>query len=408
MGRLEAGTAVIRGHIVEGFSMPFPRDEYYETVFLPGFSDGHAHPQVIDGGLEPGLKWSNSYEWLATRMLHVNEADLRADIGLSAELAKLVMKRAVLEGTTLIALTGKFEANLKARVSMRYGPRVVLLPTVMRRRGWASPIDLEAAFEKYSRFINDNLLRIGIFVHSVAYAAPEMLRESLRMARQRRIPLGIHLSEGISEREDFLRASEAELNNTRIIAVHCINDNYLDLGLKCVGCPGSNMLLYDKTRTSLEGVTSFGSDWPHLIGTVGSHISILAKLYAPDTRGMLYRATVGGYLDYSFPAKGDLVAYDEPLNVILDGRVRPKLVSVAGEIVVSEGRLVETGESYDDVLQDTLDVIKYAVEIHGDGVMPFMPSIEELERVLERIRGRRGDSAGSSKRVEVAGVGFHN
>ena len=92
---LEAGLAVIRGSIIrENAKIPFPVDAYYDVVFLPGFSDAHAHPQVVDAGLYPGAKWRSSYEWLLYRRMSVDEALVRADIGLSSRLAELALKRA--------------------------------------------------------------------------------------------------------------------------------------------------------------------------------------------------------------------------------------------------------------------------------------------------------------------------
>ncbi|MEB3846643.1 MAG: hypothetical protein GSR74_01550, partial [Desulfurococcales archaeon] len=141
MPHLEAEIGVIHGRLVEGVRIPFKQDIFFETVILPGFSDTHAHPQVIDAGLSPGriALWSNSYEWLETRRLAVDEAMVRRDLGLSARLAELALKRMALEGVTLAAFTGVLEANLKARLRVSPGPRLVLLPTLMDREGWSRP-----------------------------------------------------------------------------------------------------------------------------------------------------------------------------------------------------------------------------------------------------------------------------
>ncbi len=380
MGQLEADIAIIKGKIIERFSMPFRRDIYFDTIFFPGFSDTHAHPQVIDAGLSPGKVWSNSYEWLMSRELHVDEALIRNDIGLASKLTELTLKRALLEGVTLIGLTGRLEANIKALTRISAAPRVVLMPTIMEKRGWSTPQDIEIMFKKYSRYINDELLRPGVFVHSIAYANPLMIINSLKLAKKMRAPLGIHLSEGISEKDDFLEIVGKQVANQRILAVHCLDDDYYDLGLRCSSCPVSNLILYNRTRKSLFGVTSFGSDWPHLVGTVARHIPLLLKLYGMDYSGVLYRITVGGYNDFNVSIKGDFVAYDVPLSKILSNGAYPSLVSVASRILVEEGTIVETGENYGDIIRETYETIRYAVERYGDGEMPYFPSLRDIDR----------------------------
>ena len=383
LARLEADIAVINGKVIEKFSMPFHRDVFFETIIMPGFSDAHAHPQVIDAGLVPGQVWGNSYEWLMSRRLHVDEALIRNDIGLASTLTELVLKRVLLEGVTLIALTGRLEANIKAVVKGSVAPRVVLLPTVMSKRGWSRPEEIDKLFYKYRMYINDALLRPGVFVHSISYASPQMIYSSLDIARKMRAPLGMHLSEGISEKKDFLELLGDKVSNQRVVAVHCINDDYFDLGVRCASCPVSNMILYNRTRDSLFGVTSFGSDWPHLVGSIPLHIPLFLKLFNNDFSGVLYRATTGGYNDYGVPMQGDFVAYDVPLRKVLLEGAFPKAVSVASRLMVWEGVLTSTGERYGDIIRDSYEVIKYAVEVYGDGVMPLFPSLTEVFRMVE-------------------------
>ncbi|MEB3844494.1 MAG: hypothetical protein LRS48_02280 [Desulfurococcales archaeon] len=379
---LEADIAVLRGRIIEGFSMPFPVDTFYETVFMPGFSDTHMHPQVVDGGLEPGRAWRNSYEWLNTRQLHVDEAKVRGDIGLSSRLAELAMYRALLEGTTLVAFTGRLEANLKAKLRAAVSPRLVLLPTVMRKEGWSTPTDLRKTIERYKNYVQDSLLRLGVFVHSLAYSSDKMLVDSIRLTKQLRGPIGIHLSEGVSEKQQFSARALPHARGVRIVAVHCLNDSFNDLGLRCSSCPATNALLYRRLRGSLDGVTSFGSDWPHLVGTTGGLIPAIIKAYSPDLGGVLYRATVGGYEDYGMSWRGDIVGYDGSLEDVLRGKIMPSMVSVAGNIVVSEGEIVGLGLTHRDVVRETVETIRYAVDMYGDGTMPRIPSREEIVRTI--------------------------
>jgi len=389
---LEAGVGVVYGRIVEGLRIPFSRDEYYETIIVPGFSDTHAHPQVVDGGIsdETVGSWRNSYHWLEERRLVVDEAAVRGDIGLSSHLAQLALKRALLEGVTLVAFTGRLEANLKARIAFPYGPRLVLLPTIMDRAGWARPSDVAVLYSKYSRFIRDSLLRPGVFVHSIRYASRETVLSALNLAATGRMPLGLHLSEGVPEMKKFSSILAGASHRPRVVAVHCISDDPRELGIRCSSCPGTNMVLYGRTRPGLAGTTSFGSDWPHLIGTVPRHLGLIRKLYGNKLEPILYRATMGGYLDYGVPAAGDLVAYDASLSEVMSGRVLPRLVTVAGNVVVEEGVLVPTGETLDDVERDTLDTIGYAVEAYGTGERVYVPGPELVWRIEEGLARARG------------------
>ncbi len=388
MPYLEADTAIIHGRIVENLRLPFHTDVSYRTVVIPGFADTHAHPQVIDAGLDNQRGfWPDSYRWLDERRLHVDEVMLRQDIGLSARLAELALKRAVLEGVTLIAFTGVLEANLKARLRFPGGPRLVLLPTSMDRAGWMKPAEVLQLYNKYYNYLEDSLLRIGIFVHSLRWASRSTFREALVLASNTGMPLGLHLSEGISEKPEFIARVSEVPRLPRIIAVHCIEDNPREMGIRCSSCPGSNMILYGRSRTSLEGVTSFGSDWPHLIGTVSRHIGLILRLFPARLGSVLYRMTTGGYIDYGVQHNGDLVAYDSPLEDVITGRVLPRMVMVAGNIVVDEGVLPETGESLSDVEREVREVSKYASEVYGDGTPPLLPGPQFIWDIMESLGG---------------------
>jgi hypothetical protein len=268
---------------------------------------------------------------------------------------------------------------------MKNRPRLVVLPTVMKKRGWVTPAELREAFKKYRKYMNDELLRAGIFVHSIAYGGPDMIRDSLSIASSLRGPLGIHLSEGVSEKRDFLEYTCCLRENVRIVAIHCLNDNYRDLGLRCSACPGSNILLYGKTLLDTGRITSFGSDWPHLIGTVGGLLPLLSLLYESRIEEVFYKATIGGYNDYGISSRGDLVAYDGSINSILRGEARPRLVAVDWKPVVIESRLTDTGESIEDVERDTLDAIMYAVDVYGNGETPYIPSKENLLAIASSL-----------------------
>jgi len=372
LGVIEAEEAVIYGRIVEGFRTHAPVSGHYRLLVIPGFSDGHMHPQVVDAGLVPGRRWRDSYDWLANRVLRVDEASLRADLELSSRLARLVFMRSLLEGVTLTAVTGRLEANVRAWLTLKWKPRAVFLPTVMDRRGWPSVEEVAAGARKLSKVLEDGVARIGVFVHSLRTASPETARKSLSLASSLRTVLGLHLSEGVREAgllESILGSGPYPVP---IAAVHCTEEEELPAGVYCVSCPLSNLVLYGRTRRSLAGVHAFGSDWPLLLGTVARHLGVIFRVFRASYEAVLWRATVGGYRVYGMPLQGDMVAYDAGLADLVSGRARPKLVTVAGNVVVEEGRL--HGE--DLALEDVERLIGEAVR-------------EALERYPSQVAGER-------------------
>ncbi|MEB3773991.1 MAG: hypothetical protein GSR86_03580 [Desulfurococcales archaeon] len=364
MGYIEAAEAVIYGRRVENVRIPFSRDEYYDLLIIPGFSDGHAHPQVVDAGLEPGVVWRDSYEWIEGRRLRVDEASLRADLGLSSRLAMLTFKRAILEGTTLIAVTGRLEANIRGWLSLSSRPRTVFLPTVMRRRGWATTETIAGIASRYSKYLNDVMARIGVFVHSIRYGG-DMIRGALELARDLESVVGIHISEGVREMDLLDEYIGPPPYPSRIVGVHCLEDEDPQAhGIACISCPYSNMLLYRRTRPTINGVSGFGSDWPLLVGTIGGHINVVVDAFNVDPFVVLRKATIGGYLTYGMRHGGDMAAYDGGIEDLLGGGLRPRLVTVGGKPVVVEGRIASTGEDLDEVLRGIREALREAVEAH--------------------------------------------
>ncbi len=384
---IEAGTAIVHGRIMENFRLPFYKDLYFETLVLPGFSDTHAHPQVVDAGLKPGNlgKWRDSYHWLNTRRLHVDEALVRMDKELSSKLAELALKRMALEGVTLAAFTGNLEANLLARMRFSPGPRLVLLPTIMDRKGWSQPQDVSRLYAKYGNFIEDGFLHAGIFIHSLGLASKNTINGAIRLALKGRLPVGLHLSEGAREGQYFKRILKNYKRIPRLIAVHCISDDPRPLGVRCSSCPSTNLILYGRTRLSLRGVTSFGSDWPHLIGSMPRHLGLITRLFPASLREILYRATTGGYIDYGVSYRGDLIAYNSKIDEVLSGKSTPTFVTVEGEVIVDDKRIVSTGESLKDIEKDSLEVIKYSVETYGDSIMPYIPGPSIVWELMSRL-----------------------
>lgn len=376
MGVIEADTAIIYGRVVDRFKTEAPVSGYYKLVVVPGFSDGHMHPQVVDAGLLPGRRWRDSYDWLENRVLRVNEASLRADIELSTRLARLVFMRSLLEGVTLAVVTGRLEANVRAWLGLRARPRVVFLPTVMDRRGWPSVEEVAVGASRLSRLLEDGVARIGVFLHSLKTSSPETARKSLALASKLRTVMGMHLSEGVKEVGLLKSVLGPGPYPVPIAAVHCTEEEDLPPGVYCVSCPKSNLVLYGRTRRSLAGVHGFGSDWPLLLGTVARHLDVITSMFRAGYEAILSRATAGGYRVYGMPAGGDLVAYDSGFDSLIAGRAKPSLVVVNNSVAVNEGRLVGEELSLIEVEKLIANAVREAIEKHPGGV------------INERVTGR--------------------
>jgi len=372
MGVIEAGIAVVHGRIVEGFRAPFRENAYYDVVLVPGFSDGHAHPQVVDGGLRRGVRWRNSYEWIRERDMVVDEVMVRRDLSVASKLSYLTMVRALLEGTTLLALTGRLAANVRAWFKLRVRPRLVLLPTVMDRVGWSLG-EVVSDYNRVSMLVSDGFARMGVFIHSLGMAGVTTIRESLSLASRGDGIVGLHLGEGVSELEEFKRVLGEPPYPVKIIPVHCIDDDVQEVGLQCVSCPTTNIILYGRTRGSLAGISSFGSDWPLLLGTTPKHLRLIRRVFKEPLEVIARTATIGGYKLYEIPYDGDMVAFDGNLEDVMSGYVKPKLVIVNNQIAVYDGALVDPRITVEDVEKRIREAIKEVSEKYGSGAQPLIP-----------------------------------
>jgi guanine deaminase len=372
MGVIEAGIAVVHGRVVEGFRAPFREDAYYDVVLVPGFSDGHAHPQVIDGGLRRGVRWRDSYEWIRGRDMVVDEVMVRRDLSVASKLSYLTLVRALLEGTTLLALTGRLAANVRAWLKLPVRPRIVLLPTVMDRVGWTLG-EVLSDYNRVSMLVGDGFARMGVFIHSLGMAGATTVREALDLARRGDGIVGLHLGEGLSELEAFKTLMGEPPYPAKIVPVHCIDDDVTRVGLQCVACPTTNIILYGRTRRSLAGVASFGSDWPLLLGTTPRHLGLIRRVFREPVEVIARMATVDGYRLYDMPYDGDMVAFDGSLDKVLDGSVSPRLVVVNNQVAVYEGALVESQMTLGDVEKEIEEAIRETLDKYGDGRKPLMP-----------------------------------
>ncbi len=384
---IEADTLVVHGKVYYDKRLPVEwEDAYYKTVITPGVSDGHMHPQVIDPGTDNGL-YRDSYDWIEKRELGIDEAGIRRDPRIAGKLARLTYLRSLLEGTTLIAVTGSLLPNVVAWSALEEKPRTVFLPTTMRRKGWMRPWEIYDAEKKLEKSINDSVARLGIFVHSLRYTAPEDFIYSYNKVEKERWILGIHLSEGVKEVELLARTMKREFFN-RIAGVHCLVEDVKHFGINCVSCPATNTLLYNKLKENFLDIDSFGSDWPHLIGSVARHIGLIRNSYRIPLEILLFKLTTGGYLVYGMPSHGDLVAYDEPLEEVLTGKPDPVAVYVAGRKVVEEKRLTGLGYNISDLEDETIEAISEAYDLYASGNITknrLMSRIKNARRVIQGI-----------------------
>jgi guanine deaminase len=380
---IEAETAVIHGRVLYDVKLPIEWvDGYYRTVIMPGFTDGHMHPQVIDPGISVLSGFSNSYEWIEKRIMAIDEGAVRRDESLSSRLTFLALLRSVLEGTTLVSITGAFKPNVMAWSHMLEKPRTVFLPTTMRRQGWLLPQEIFSLAESLRNSINDSLARLGIFVHSIKYSSPSDLVYSYRMIENRKEIIGLHLSEGTSE-IGVLRQILGRNRFNRIIAVHCINDKVKHSGLSCISCPGTNIILYGKTKKDIYDIDSFGSDWPHLIGTVGSHVYAIKRFFNVPIETLFFRLTTGGYIVHGMHSQGDLLGFDSSLDDILQSPNAPVDVYVSGRKIVEEKQTVFSGFNKHDIERETIEVVKAAVDLHGTGLVTKKELLYRLNLVRD-------------------------
>jgi len=360
--KIEAGTLVTPVSVVENACVEVAGagSMYVETLVTPGFSDSHAHPQVVDVG---GGRWRNAYEWIRGRRLAVDEASVREDLALSSKLSMATMLLEMVEGATLVAMVGRSDANMRAYRRLPVKPRLVTMPTILAyRRGWPST---RQALELVARLapLNGSVAH-GLFIHSLGYVDEEALRLAYRYSRERGLPMGLHLSEGVRELEKLVNTLSLERGcDSGIIAVHCIEDEpYLEYGIRVVHCPSSNMALYGRTISDVRGFEALGSDWPLLLGgalsTYRQALEIHGRAHALD---ILRKATHGGYSLFKVRWTGDFTAFDEPLGKVLEGEAEPRFVAVNGEIVVAEGRIAVLG-------LDKHDVAKIVEEARGEAL----------------------------------------
>lgn len=359
MGKIEVSELFYKGKLYWDVSLNLPGkiSGSYRSALAPGLSDAHAHPQVIDVG--NGGKWKNSYEWISKRKLRLREGDLRKDIELSSKLASITFKLSLLDGVTMIAVTGSLRGNIEAIKRMKIRPKIVVLPTVMNMDGWLNSETLSREIALFAG-LDGGKLRGGIFIHSLGLTDPSTAKEAVLLSRRYRIPLSMHLNEGVEEIEKLKEIMDGEMEG--IIAVHCIEEpnRCKEHGLRIISCPLSNLYLYGRTIRLIDFIDAFGSDWPLVTGTMKEVLSKASEIFISSSDKVLTKATLGGYEIFEMSSIGDYVFYDESLESVASGRARPKLVVVGGMETVVEGKL--EGEGREEVESELKETIEEALE----------------------------------------------
>lgn len=148
----------------------------------------------------------------------------------------------------------------------------------------------------------------------------------------------------------------------RIATVHCLDGDLRHRNISCVACSTTNLALYRRSRRSLEVYSGIGSDWPLLLGTSPRHLPLAVRVFRASLQKLMSLYTIEGYRVYSMPHDGDLVAYDEDLDLVIEGRALPSLVTVAGRVVVDEKKLRESGLTLSDIEREVDEAIREAYE----------------------------------------------
>jgi len=361
MGKLEVEELFHYGKIYRDVVLHVPGriSGSFKVALMPGLSDAHAHPQVIDVG-ERG-RWKNSYEWIANRKLRVREEDLRGDPELSSKLTIIALTLSLLDGVTMIAITGSLQGNLLALRRLKYHPRVIMLPTILNKKGWMKLEDVYTFLPDSTR-LDGGKISAGIFIHSIGLTDPKTVKEAISLGKGEKIPVAMHLNEGVGETEVLRKITGNNLNE--VVAIHCIEESEecKRLGLRVVSCPLSNLYLYERTIPQLEFIDAFGSDWPLVTGTLRRALSTATSIYKRELE-VLDKATRGGYEVYNINHELDISLYDDTLERIVTGEAHPRTVIVGGQPTVIEGKLdgIDRGEA-ERALRET---INEALSLYG-------------------------------------------
>ena len=227
-----------------------------DSLIMPGFINCHTHAAMtcfrgIADDLEL-LDWLNNYIFPAEAKNVNKDLAYWGSLLANAEMIK--------SGTTTFCDMYIFEDET-ARAARHAGMRCLVGEVLF---DFPSP-NFKTPEEglAYTRMLiekwqNDPLINIIVEPHSLYTCSPALLTEAEKLADDYHVPLGIHLLENKSEKEELLQRygkpavsflKEIDYLNERLIAFHCVSLSdediklFADHGCKISHNPASNMKL---------------------------------------------------------------------------------------------------------------------------------------------------------------------
>jgi len=203
---LEDGVLIIRGERIVYLGKTLPRDlpvegpsiQLERHILLPALINAHTHLELSSLGNREWKDRSSFTEWIQELVLTIRgwgEEEFIGSIkrGIEEHLNNGILALGDISATGL-SFPLLAEAGLAGLV---YQEVLGFSPSVCQER-------LKALEERVDRCHPSELLRPGLSPHSPYSSSPQLLREVYRMARQRNLPLAIHLAETQEEIEFLL------------------------------------------------------------------------------------------------------------------------------------------------------------------------------------------------------------
>ena len=241
------------------------------AIIMPGFVDAHSHVMyTVLRGLEDD---QTLFGWLGACILGPSEVLSERDFLWSARLGCLEAIRAgitCLADSTPLGLT-------TTRALSEFGLRGVVFKEVFQGEGGASDV-LEEALREIEEMATEDPehLRAGISPHAPYSNPPGFIKATAELARERGLPISIHLAETKAELEFFLKGkgeiasisevlglnlpgalgktpteylSELKALGEDVLLAHCIH--LLDRDVKLIASSGSSVAHCPKSNAKL-------------------------------------------------------------------------------------------------------------------------------------------------------------